>query len=499
MSDDSLAAGSAYDFGSGPDTHHLAVGTQGADVLVGSEDAQNHLWGRDGDDQIAGGPQADALEGQGGNDLLVGHDGTDLLMGADGNDSLFGGPQDDAVMGGPGNDFLDEGAGHGDLNGGPGNDTLVGGSGPDAFVVTRGTGDDIIKDFTAGPGMFDHLALVGLRWADLSFADGPDGVKVSWEGGSVLLEGVHKADLAQDDFMFTDNPDLPPGARPPGGPTAERPAPSTDGPDITATTDHAGSPPNQHDAADQFSLRFDDQWIRVGGDGADMLKGGDQTSNHFFGQGGDDSLSGGLMGDDLTGGPGNDTLQGGAGEDRLMGGDGHDSLVGGDQNDNLMGGAGNDYLDEGPGHGMIDGGLGDDTLVGGPGADAFIVMPDSGNDVALDFQATGLAQGAFDHIAPEGINTQDLTVTDTDNGALISWDVNHDGAPDGSILLQGVPVADLRQSDFMFDSAPQFVAGINDYGSWYVFPEDDQQAATDQNAVAANTETNSSTTDYCFA
>lgn len=175
------------------------------------------------------------------------------------------------------------------------------------------------------------------------------------------------------------------------------------------------------------------------------------------------------MADALTGGPGSDTLQGGVGVDRLEGKDGDDSLVGGDGNDNLMGGPGNDFLDEGGGHGFLNGGPGDDTLVGGAGADAFIVSLGSGDDIALDFQATSLAQGAFDHVAFDGIGAGDLTVGDTDEGALISWDVDRDGAADGSILLEGVAKDDLRQSDFMFYSGPQFVAGIDDYGSWYIF------------------------------
>ena len=50
--------------------------------------------------------------------------------------------------------------------------------------------------------------------------------------------------------------------------------------------------------------------------------------------------------------------------------------------------------------------------------------PDSGNDVALDFRATGLAQGAFDHIAYMGIGAGDVTVSDTDHGARVAWDVD---------------------------------------------------------------------------
>jgi serralysin len=36
-----------------------------------------------------------------------------------------------------------------------------------------------------------------------------------------------------------------------------------------------------------------------------------------------------------------------------------------------------------------------------------------------------------------------------------------------------VAKADLRQSDFMFVEAPGFVDGIDDDGSWYIFPSSD--------------------------
>jgi serralysin len=156
--------------------------------------------------------------------------------------------------------------------------------------------------------------------------------------------------------------------------------------------------------------------------------------------------------------------------DRLDGGMGDDRLFGGDQADTLMGADGNDHLQEDAGHGMLEGGKGDDVFSGGEGADAFIVAPDSGNDVVLDFQARGDAQGAFDHVALRDISPDDVTVTDTDRGALVSWDVE---GVEGSIRLEGVAKADLRQSDFMFVEAPGFVDGIDDDGSWYIFPSSD--------------------------
>ena len=144
-----------------------------------------------------------------GNDRLSGGMGEDHLVGGVGNDRLSGGDAADTLMGGDGNDYLNEGAGHGDLEGGRGNDVLVGGLGADAFMISSDSGHDVINDFRAGVGMFDHLAVMDIQPEQLRFQDTPEGVVISWltenGGGSVLLEGVKKTDLAQDDFMFADD------------------------------------------------------------------------------------------------------------------------------------------------------------------------------------------------------------------------------------------------------------------------------------------------------
>ncbi|WP_225769668.1 calcium-binding protein [Inquilinus sp. Marseille-Q2685] len=465
--------GLSFDFGAGQDSHEVAIGGFGSDRLHGS-DSQDNLWGRDGDDQLAGGVGDDVVHGDNGQDLLTGGNGRDRLDGGTGDDRLFGAGEADSLHGGDGNDVLDEGVGHGDLDGGAGDDTLIGGQGPDAFMVDRDSGNDVIKDFTAGPGMFDHLALMGLHWSDLSFADTDQGVKISWHGGSVLLEGVMKADLSQDDFMFADQPELPPPSRPADAAGPEAASPSTEGPEIG---------PSQPDwlqssfdrFADAFigrgslSFIFDDHAVAVGGDAGDSLQGSD-AHDHLFGQGGDDHLLGSGGDDVLQGNAGNDALEGQDGMDRVDGGAGDDRLDAGAMPDELVGGDGNDTLDAGDGHDMIEGGPGDDVIRGGTGADAFMVDPGSGNDVVLDFEATGAAQGAFDHIALMEIRPDQVSVADTSGGALVSWDVDGNGQADGSVLLEGVAAADLRQSDFMFADAPGFMAGISTAGSSYIFP-----------------------------
>jgi Ca2+-binding RTX toxin-like protein len=479
--------GLSFDFDAGHETYDymIAIGGRGADWLVG-DSSRDYLWGRAGNDRLFGRAEEDVLYGDRGNDLLVGAMGAERLIGGSGHDLLFGGDQADGLMGGDGSDYLDEGAGHGMLEGGRGNDVLVGGQGPDAFMVDRESGHDVIRDFTAGPGMFDHLALSDLRWEDLRFEDTRHGVRISWDGGSALLEGVRQADLAQDDFMFANAPDLPPASRPPMGVAPERESPSSDGPD---GPDRTGLPGRSFDRyADhqiddgKFAFGFSGEnayHVVVGTSDADSGQGG-ETWDHFFGRDGNDTFAAGDGNDVLNGDAGDDQLDGGAGMDRLDGGMGNDRLRGADQADELMGAAGDDYLDEGAGHGMLDGGAGNDFFVGGTGADAFIVDAASGDDIVFDFEACGEAQGAFDHVALREISSEGVTVADgvtrawdgqSYTGVLISWDVDGDTQPEGSILLAGLTSADLRQSDFMFVDEPGFVAGIDDFGSWYIFPE----------------------------
>ncbi|PWS34362.1 calcium-binding protein [Falsiroseomonas bella] len=430
--------------------------------IAGTE-ARDHVWGQGGDDAIGGGAEDDVIDGGGGNDLLSGNDGMDHLHGGDGADTIYGGAMADMLFGGSGDDVLDEGAGHSGLDGGPGNDTLIGGAGPDAFMVDPESGDDVIRDFTAGPGMFDHLALRDLRWEDLGFEDAATGVRVFWDGGSVLLEGVRMADLAQDDFMFADSPDLPSASRDATAPTGEAPTPSQAGPEIEGD-DIA----TRNIGPGGVTLAVDGGEAMIGRARADELVGG-EGNDHVIGRNGDDALAGGGGDDILQGDIGRDTLDGGDGMDRLDGGDGADSLAGGAMADELMGGDGDDVLDEGGGHGMLEGGTGNDTMTGGTGADAFIVTPDSGHDVITDLEVTGLAEGAFDHLALRDIRPDEVSVSDSDEGALVSWDTDGDGTDEGSALLLGVARADLRQSDFMFIEEPGFVAGISADGSDYIF------------------------------
>jgi Ca2+-binding RTX toxin-like protein len=100
-----------------------------------------------------------------------------------------------------------------------------------------------------------------------------------------------------------------------------------------------------------------------GGNGNDKLFG-DFGNDRLFAGNGDDQLYGGVGDDDLFGGNGNDLLNGSLGLDNLDGGSGNDTLDGGSDDDVLFGGDGNDNLKGSTGNDTLAGGNGQDTLVG---------------------------------------------------------------------------------------------------------------------------------------
>ena len=444
------------------DDYRLFIGGREQDVRSGADSFMDVAFGRAGDDVLRGGGRDDDLLGGKGDDRLNGQDGMDHLDGGKGADTLHGGAEADNLVGGDGKDRLDEGPGHGNIEGGQGDDILRGGLGADAFVVDPDSGHDVIRDFRAGPGMFDHLAFRDVEPEELEFADTPDGVRISWNdgGSSVLLAGVSKHELAQDDFMFTEHKELIPVGGADGTPHA-----------AAEIADLLWAQPSFEDAAATIFgredvFRFDEFLVKFGGPGRDAFRGGAER-DFFFGLDGDDRLVGGDGDDDLRGDGGADLLRGGDGMDHLTGGAGRDRLYGGDEADHLMGDDGRDAISAGAGHDMVEGGRGNDTLDGGDGADAFIVDPRSGHDVIVGGFTPG--PGAFDHIAFVEILPEQVTVEDLGSDVRIAWG-------SGSIRIKGVQKHDLAQDDFMFNDVEGggFVddPAITLEGSRLLFPAD---------------------------
>ncbi|HEV8378460.1 MAG TPA: calcium-binding protein [Tepidisphaeraceae bacterium] len=107
----------------------------------------------------------------------------------------------------------------------------------------------------------------------------------------------------------------------------------------------------------------------------------------LFGDGGNDTLTGGSGNDQLFGQSGSDQLLGKGGFDFLFGGSENDILTGGDADDQVFGQAGNDRMIWNPGDDtdLNEGGDGVDTVEvnGGNGAEVFSVVP-NGTRVRFD-------------------------------------------------------------------------------------------------------------------
>ena len=192
-----------------------------------------------------------------------------------------------------------------------------------------------------------------------------------------------------------------------------------------------------------------------GGEGDDVLDGGARYDD-LYGGAGDDTLYGGQSEDYLDGQDGNDRLHGGAHNDQLRGNAGDDELYGEDGTDGLHGDAGNDRLDGGAGDDTLHGDEGHDTLHGGAGLDEFVFRPEDGNDVITDFTR------GEDRIKlqafPDDAVFDDLTITSDANGVTI--DLAALGG--GTILLQGMDINDLDSDDVVIVPDDLVISGDGD-------------------------------------
>jgi Ca2+-binding RTX toxin-like protein len=188
----------------GGEGNDILSGSKGADEihgrggndLLGGFEGDDRLFGEDGDDQLNGDIGNDLLDGGIGNDVLVGGAGADTFVGGAGfdivtyegatlgvtvdmatigvtneaqgdtysgieqiigsnfGDILNGNAAGNVLNGGPGDDWLFGQAGDDTLIGWLGVDRMVGGAGADGFLISPGSGLDIISDFQPGS---DHL------------------------------------------------------------------------------------------------------------------------------------------------------------------------------------------------------------------------------------------------------------------------------------------------------------------------------------------------------
>lgn len=125
--------------------------------------------------------------------VAEGTDDADTLTGTDGYDDLYGGK---------GNDSLDGGADIDYLFGGEGDDTMTGGADMDVFFFGENSGNDVITDFNVEEDILD-FSEAGISADDITTTQQDGGTLLSWDGGSVFLQGV--TDAVPEESLFFDH------------------------------------------------------------------------------------------------------------------------------------------------------------------------------------------------------------------------------------------------------------------------------------------------------
>jgi Ca2+-binding RTX toxin-like protein len=203
---------------------------------------------------------------------------------------------DDSLTGNGDNNRLEGMSGNDTINGGDGSDTLIGGAGNDS--INGGGGDDFILPGSGVDTINGGTGVDTLAYID---AEANAGIQVSVFSGSTVTVGQ--------------------------------------------AIDWGGATDTFTDIERFIGTAFNDTMSAAVAVTAGLT---------FFGEGGNDSITGGSGNDTLEGGDGNDTLNGGAGNDVIYHGAGNDSMNGGDGNDTFQGGNGRD------------------TFIGGAGTDIYI-------------------------------------------------------------------------------------------------------------------------------
>ncbi|MFN6338975.1 MAG: calcium-binding protein [Cyanobacteriota bacterium] len=309
----------------------VVEGTSGDDVLDATVGVATTINGGAGDDKITGNQFRGTYNGGPGNDFIHAGSGNENVNGDGGSDTLCGGEGADYLRGGEGNDMLYGGIlpsdyqsyfeeGFDTLEGGPGDDYMAGGwnsNRPDLYIYRRGDGVDTIEDGYGNWNSKSRLLLLDMNLVDIKALEGIGiDLQIRFSETGQPLEAIRfyanmirlnvYNDLNIYDIQFAD-----------------------------------GSIRTLSSLIAELGIRLGDE-----NDVYTYLSGGSGAANgiKYYGEGGNDSLTGQAWKDMLDGGSGNDTLIGAGDNDRLVGASGNDFLDGGSGSDTLSGGTGTDWL-----------------------------------------------------------------------------------------------------------------------------------------------------------
>lgn len=236
------------------------------------------------------------------------------LVGSASNNNIVGSVVADGIAGYGGNDTI---------RGGLGNDWLDGGDGVDTVDWSDATGAIVFTLSETGGGTTANVAGIGVDYLQSGFEN------IIGGSGKDVLKGNSFANqlsggLADDRFLASGGGDTYLG-----GDGIDEVSYATLGAAVInfITGVHGGSATGDSFGSIELFSGSSSQ--------ADTMTAG-TNGRRFFGNGGNDTLTGGNGNDTLNGGSGNDTLNGGGYADNLTGGTGNDTMTGGGGRDNFI-------------------------------------------------------------------------------------------------------------------------------------------------------------------
>jgi len=317
------------------------VGGAGAETIHGNS-AANDMRGGGGNDTIYGYGGADAIYGDAGADwIYAGGSVGDTVYGGDDADRVYGGLNDQTIYGGNGNDTL-----YGDdaaptstvadyISGEGGNDFVLGANAGD--TIYGGSGNDSLRGGGGVDTIYGDSGIDTLR--------GEDGNDVLWPNSSLETGEIYDGGAGNDTLDFS-NFGLDYVVSLAGG-TFSTGAISTTLIAIEAVNAGSGN-----DTISTTGLGGEQVW---GNGGNDSIAGGLNNQTLYGGAGNDSIYGDGFtsqasgVGDYIDGGDDNDHIEGAGGADTILGGNGNDFITGDRgfvfaDNDSLDGGAGTDTV-----------------------------------------------------------------------------------------------------------------------------------------------------------
>jgi Ca2+-binding RTX toxin-like protein len=480
--DDWLNGGAGNDTINGNNGLDLIVGGDDNDILVGG-DQDDSIYGGFGDDELDGGIGNDRLYGGAGNDILHSvEDGTyDEFYGGEGDDTIYG-FSSDKVVGGAGNDLIIwESAINGDngikIQRGDGHDTVEVISNVNQYIafdrsfginelwfhhdpsnsnnlIISVVGEDQsvkVLDYKNSNVFVEVMEYYTLDLANLENTNYAPYLSVHPTGqynhvSDLDLDGMTGAlsgEWGKHDYSWRFLRDIDANL------LHLDQGKSILYSDIVTFMNGSTSDPNwqaQFAGLEQYqsnvSIAYsNDLFMYMGGEegtsivghyamggiGNDTItapstEGGNTYMVHFYGDAGDDTITGGnkhiegYSADILVGGLGNDYIHGGSGNDLIWGSQGNDTLIGGNHNDIIKGGVGNDTIYGEDGDDSISGNDGDDILFGDgvQGSTEF-----SGDDTIHGNAGNDILYGSYGRDTLDGGDDNDTIYGGHDNDVLI--------------------------------------------------------------------------------